>query len=111
DSQSLASNIVYDASSHATSINVGAGTNQVNESYNYNAQTGLLDSQTATRNGATLLNLSYDYTGANGKRTGQLVKMSNNLDHNKDRGYEYDALGRLQRAMGGQNVNWAQRYF
>jgi len=110
DSQSFASNAVYNASSQQTSISVGTGTNQVNESYNYNAQTGLLDSQSATRNGSTLLNLSYDYAGANGKRTGQLVKISNNLDHNKDRGYEYDALGRLRRATGGQNVNWAQRY-
>lgn len=110
DSQSFASNVVYNASSQATSISVGTGTNQVSESYNYNAQTGMLDSQTAARNGTTLLNLSYDYAGANGKRTGQLVKTSNNLDHNKDRGYEYDALGRLQRATGGQNVNWAQRY-
>ena len=45
------------------------------------------------------------------QRTGQLTKVYNNLDHNKDRGYEYDALGRLRRATGGQNVNWAQRYF
>jgi len=110
DSQSFASNIVYNAASQTTQLSVGTGTNQVNESYGYNAQTGLLDSQTATRNGSTLLNLSYDYTNSNGKRTGQLTKISNNLDHNKDRGYEYDALGRLQRATGGQNVNWAQRY-
>ncbi len=72
---------------------------------------GLLDSQTATRAGSTLLNLSYDYTNASGKRTGQLTKILNNLNHNRDRGYEYDALGRLQRATGGQNVNWAQRYY
>jgi YD repeat-containing protein len=57
-----------------------------------------------------LLDLSYDYTNASGKRTGQLTKISNNQDHNKDRGYEYDALGRLRRATGGQNVNWVQRY-
>jgi hypothetical protein len=43
------------------------------EGYTYNAQTGLLDNQTATRNGTTLLNLSYDYAGANGKRTGRRV--------------------------------------
>ena len=110
DGQSQASNIVYNAASETTSLSVGAGANQVNESYGYNAQTGLLDSQTATRNGTTLLNLSYDYAGANGKRTGQLAKISNNQDHNKDRGYEYDALGRLQRATGGQSVNWVQRY-
>src|SRR5712692_9941049 len=58
----------------------------------------------------TFAYLFYDYANASGKRTGQLTKISNNLDHNKDRGYEYDALGRLQRATGGQNVNWVQRY-
>lgn len=110
DSQSLASSINYNAASQTTSLNAGTGTNQVAENYSYNAQTGLLDGQTAIRNGATLLNLGYDYAGANTKRTGQLVKISNILDHNKDRGYEYDALGRLRRATGGQNVNWAQRY-
>jgi len=110
DGQTQASSIVYNAASQTTSLTVGTGTNQVNETYNYNAQTGVLDGQTATRNGATLLNLSYDYAGANGKRTGQLTKISNNLDHNKDRGYEYDALGRLRRATGGQNVSWVQNY-
>ena len=73
DGQSFASNIVYNAASQTTSLSVGTGTNQVNESYRYNAQTGLLDGQTATRNGATLLNLSYDYAGANGKRSGQVM--------------------------------------
>jgi len=111
DSQTFASNITYNAASQATAVTVGTGTNQVNETYSYNAQSGLLDSQTATRNGSTLLNLSYDYAGANGKRTGQLVKITNNLDNNKNRGYEYDAVGRLKRATGGQNVNWAQRYY
>jgi RHS repeat-associated protein len=111
DGQTQASSINYNAASQATSLNVGTGTNQVQESYTFNAQTGFLNQQTAIRNGSTLLNLSYDYAGANGKRTGQLVKISNNLDHNKDRGYEYDAVARLKRATGGQVVNWAQRYW
>src|SRR5258708_38314493 len=64
DGQFFASNIVYNAASQTTSLSVGTGTNQVNESYSYNAQTGLLDNQTFTRNGITLLNLSYDYAAA-----------------------------------------------
>ena len=112
DGLTQASNIVYNASSQPTSLSVGTGTNQVNESYGYNSQTGLLESQTLTRNGSTLLNLSYDYAGTNGKRTGQLTKIYNNLDHSKDRGFQYDALGRLVTATGGQSqtVTWAQRY-
>jgi YD repeat-containing protein len=104
--------VVYNASSHATSLKVGAsGANQITENYTFNSQTGLLDNQTIVRGSSTtLLNLSYNYAGANGKRSGQLVSISNNLDHNKDRAYEYDGLGRLKRATGGQNINWAQRY-
>ncbi len=113
DGQTQASNIVYNAASQTTALSVGTGTNQVNESYGYNAQTGLLESQTLTRNGSTLLNLSYDYADGSGKRTGQLTKIYNNLDRaNKDHGFEYDALGRLIRATGGQGTNntWVQRY-
>ena len=113
DSQAFASNISYNAANQTTSLNVGNGTNQMVENYGYHAQTGALSSQTIARSATPstyLMNLSYDYANANGKRTGQLTKITNNLDNNKNRGYEYDALGRLKRATGGQNVNWAQRY-
>lgn len=111
DSQSHASNVVFNASSQITSVKIGvSGTNQITENYSFSDTTGLMDSQTITRNGSTLLNLSYDYANSSGKRTGQLVKLLNNLDHTKDRGFEYDAVGRLKRATGGQNVNWVQRY-
>lgn len=108
-----ASDIVYNASSQPTSLKVGAsGANQITENYTFNAQTGLLDGQTITRGASTLLNLSYDYADANGKRTGQLKKILNNLNHNKDRAFNYDALGRLVQATGGPSASplWTQTY-
>ncbi|HEY6660206.1 MAG TPA: RHS repeat-associated core domain-containing protein, partial [Pyrinomonadaceae bacterium] len=113
--QSYASSIVYNAASQTTSMRVGqAGANQIIETYGYVAATGLLDSQTIARDSAPttyLLNLSYDYAGSNGKRTGQLKKILNNLNHNKDRSYSYDALRRLTEAKGGPSGSlWTQTY-
>jgi RHS repeat-associated protein len=113
DGQSFASNILYNPNSQTSSLLVGTGANQIAESYTYNAQNGLLDNQTVARGATTLLDLSYDYANpnANGKRTGQLTKILNNLNHNKDRGYSYDALGRLVQANGGVNgALWTQTY-
>jgi RHS repeat-associated protein len=113
DGQSFASNVNYNASGQPTTLNVGNGTNQMVENYSYDAQTGLLSSQTLARASTPtsyLMNLTYDYANASSKRTGQVTRILNNLDHAKDRGYEYDTLGRLRRATGGQSVNWAQRY-
>lgn len=115
DSQSFASSIVYNAASRTTSMRVGVtGANQIIETYGYAAATGLLDSQTIARDSAPttyLLNLSYDYEGSNGKRTGQLKKILNNLNHNKDRSYSYDALRRLSEAKGGPTGSlWTQTY-
>ena len=111
NAQNFASGIVYNASSEQTAITVGNGANQVTENYNFNAQTGLLDGQTVVRGATTLLDLSYDYADANGKRTGQLKKILNNQNHNKDRAYSYDALGRLTQATGGASgALWTQTY-
>lgn len=113
-----ASDIVYNASDQTTSVKIGAsGTNQVTENYTFDQQTGLLTNQTAVMNSTTLLDLSYDY-GRNGSigsslsgKTGNLTKIVNNLDTNKNREYEFDALGRLTKAKGGTTGTlWDQNY-
>ena len=112
-----AGDIVYNASDQTTSINIGpSGANQVNEQYTFNPQTGLLTNQKAVDSHKTLLDLSYDYdrnnsTGTLNGKTGHLTKILNNLDHNMDREYKFDAVGRLTSAKGGVNsALWSQTY-
>jgi len=68
------------------------------------------------KSGQTLLDLSYDYNrnnsiGSLNGKTGHLTKIINNLDANKNREYEFDALGRLTKAKGGNGGNlWTQNY-
>jgi RHS repeat-associated protein len=115
DGADYASQLTYNAASQSTMVKVGPSeVNQITENYNYNTQTGVLESQTVVRGTQRLLDLSYDYAGVNGKRTGQLVKVTNNLDasRNHDRSYAYDALGRLSQAQGGLSSApiWTQSY-
>ncbi len=114
DGQIHGSQAAYNAASQTTSLKVGAtGANQITENYGYSAQTGLLESQTVGRSGAgPLLDLTYQYTNANGKRTGQIARVLNNLNNNKDRSYSYDALSRLVQAKGGPvgSPLWTQTY-
>jgi RHS repeat-associated protein len=119
------SNISYNTASQPTQIKVGpVGTNQVTENYSFDAQTGLLTGQTVKNTAATqtFLDLTYTYSrgnsagSANGK-TGQMTKIVDNLDRNRDRLYEFDTLGRLSNAKGGLaagatgvTANWTQSY-
>lgn len=121
--QQQAGDIVYNASSQTTSIKIGtAGNNQVTENYTFDQQTGLLTNQKAIKNETTtpttLLDLSYEYNrngsaGSLNGKTGHLTKIINNLDNNKNREYEFDAVGRLTKAKGGvlsSNFSWQQQY-
>lgn len=118
------SDIAYNPMSQVMQLKTGAATGNADiEQYGYDNQTGLLTNQTVVKanTSAPLLNLSYGYNrglsngNVNGK-TGQLTSISNNLDHNKERVYEYDALGRLRTAKGGAatgvtaTANWTQGY-
>jgi RHS repeat-associated protein len=117
DGTEIAGNIVYNASDQTTSIKIGAaGANQVTETYTFDPQTGLLTNQKVQQSNQTLLDLSYDYNRNNAVgsltgKTGYLTKIINNLDNNKNREYEFDALGRLTKAKGGATGNlWQQNY-
>lgn len=105
------SQATYNAESQMTSLLVGsAGNNQIQETYAYDPQTGRLAGQRIVRNGAALLDLSYDYlgTGTRSGRAGQLKRITNNLNAAKSRNFDYDALGRLVKATNGST--WSERY-
>lgn len=84
DGTQQAGNIVYNAADQTTQMKVGpTGTNQVTEDYTFDAQTGLLNRQTAKKNGGatTLIDLSYDYArnnsvGSLNGKTGHLTKIT-----------------------------------
>jgi RHS repeat-associated protein len=116
--------IVYNPMSQVTQLKTGASTGNADlETYGYDNQTGLLTNQTVVKanTGQSLLNLSYEYNrgSSNGSlngKTGQLTHIVDNLDRNKDRVYEFDALSRLRTAKGGAatgiaaTANWTQSY-
>jgi RHS repeat-associated protein len=115
--QQQAGDIIYNAADQTTSIKIGAaGANQITENYTFDQQTGLLTNQKVIRGGSNLLDLSYEYNrnnsvGTLNGKTGHLTKIVDNLNNNKNREYEFDALGRLTKAKGGISGNlWTQNY-
>ena len=112
-----AGNVVYNAADQTTQIKIGAaGTNQVTEDYTFDPQTGLLTNQKATKNASLFIDLSYNYArnnsvGSLNGKTGHLTKITDNLNTQKNREYEFDVLGRLTKAKGGPTGTlWTQTY-
>ena len=110
-----ASQINYNASSQITSLAVGTGANQLNESYSYNPGSGLLKTQTLQRGGTTLLSLYYAYgqgycegsglcmmTPEADAYTGQVTRVMNPATgQGRIQHFSYDSLGRLKKADQG----------
>jgi RHS repeat-associated protein len=112
-----AGDIVYNSADQTSSIRIGAlGFNEVTEEFTYDPQTGFLQNQRAVRNGVDLLNLSYEYdrngsVGSLTGKTGHVTKIVDALNGNKNREYEYDAVGRLTKTKGGvKGALWSQNY-
>ena len=125
DNQIQMSEIVYNPLSQVTQLKTGAATGNADlEQYAYDQPTGLLTNQKVVKanTNTPLLDQSYEYNrglsnGTTNGKTGQLTHIANNLDHNKDRVYEFDTLGRLRTAkggaatgVGGVTANWTQTY-
>ncbi len=124
DAATILSSVAYNTSSQVTSLTTATSTTARVEAYSYDSQTGLLTGQTVknTAGTTTYMDLAYTYSrgnsygSANGK-TGQLTKIVDNLDRNRDKLYEFDAVGRMLVAKGGLaagatgvTANWSQTY-
>ncbi len=109
DSTTYLGDISYNTASQVTQLKTGAGTSNPRvEAYTYDAQTGLLTGQTVKNTAATstYLDLSYTYSrgnsyGSASGKTGQMTKIVDNLDKNRNKVYEFDSLGRILTAKGG----------
>lgn len=111
NSATYGSQLTYNASGQLLSMLVGAsGANQLQESYVYDDKTGLISSQKIMRGTTPLLDLTHFMynTYARAGRTGQLSKLTNNLNAEKNRVFTYDALGRLSKVTN--NSTWSQNY-
>ncbi|MFN7928342.1 MAG: RHS repeat-associated core domain-containing protein [Blastocatellia bacterium] len=115
NSTAMANNPVYNPSSQTTQLDVGGA---IQEQYTFDPQTGLLTNQKVKQGSTTHMDLSYDYnnlytgTGQNSTwKTGQLSKIVDNKNNERNRQFTYDKLSRLKEAKGGSSFTlWSQTY-
>jgi RHS repeat-associated protein len=114
DGLEQASDITYAPCGLTAGVTVGARSPQpVTEVYDCDPTNGLSAGQRVLRDGETLLDLSYDYQRPDFSGiTGQLVRATDNRDTRRSTNYDYDLLGRLRQASGGNPDTplWSQRY-
>jgi RHS repeat-associated protein len=100
------SGINYRADGQISSQSLGDGTT---ESFGYSDKRLQLTSQTVTKGGSTLLNLSYGYQAVAGQmgsaskpgNNGQIVSVNGTVNgQNRDQAFTYDNVGRLVTATG-----------
>lgn len=114
-STTMANNPVYNASSQTTQLDIGSA---IQEQYIFDEETGLLTRQKVKQGSTTHLDLTYDYgnlyteSGQQASwKTGQLSKITDNKNTDRNRQYAYDKLGRLKEAKGGVTfTRWSQTY-
>ena len=81
DGVAYASDFVFNADDQMTSVKIEpSNSNQINELYDYSAQTGLLQNQKVLRAGVALLDLSYEYESCSCSTggTGKIKRIINN---------------------------------
>jgi len=114
DGVEQASDIMYAPCGLTAGVTVGTRSPQpLTEVYDCDPTNGLRSGQRVIRDGEPLLNLSYAYQRPDlSGSTGQLVRATDNLDARRSTNYDYDRLGRLRGASGGDRDAplWSQRY-
>jgi RHS repeat-associated protein len=111
------SNVGYNIAGQVTGLTLGNG---VVESYGYDSQRLQMTSQTATKGGNTLLNLTYNYqatagqsgTGTTAGNAGQLMSVGGTINGtNESATYTYDLQGRLTTSNQTSNGSSMQQRF
>jgi RHS repeat-associated protein len=92
------SNIAYNSASEPTSLSYG---NTVQAAFTYNAQLQL-QSLAYTKGTSTVFSLNYDYTTGVPGDSGQIEKITDNVDSTKTTTYTFDAWLRLKSAANAQ---------